>query len=288
MSYMQIENKPCSTRLIFDILIKHMATKDSKKEQRNKEPLKETRSARQSRNEEKLSPGMNPRVKSIITVIVILAIVIVIVLGGFGAAGVAGNFLYEKVLKLLFGFGVILVPILLVIYAIHLIRDQKVSWSWLEATSSIGLLFSILGFIEIISPGVRAGGILGYGVGTLATKIFDVYAGATILGALALISTLILLNEELGIPEFIKNLFAKKDSADSSFEFEEEDIIDDEEETITLTKEQLNAPVVEPLLAGEVGRRQPPGELSNTIPVGRDRGWEHTRRIFAERGWMPT
>ena len=221
-----------------------MAKKDSKTKEVRKD-------SRHEKGPEKLStPGMNPRVKSIILAIIILAIVIVIVLGAFGAAGVAGNFLYEKVLKFLFGFGVILVPILLIIYAMHLIKDRDVTWSWVEAISSVGLLFSILGFIEIVSPGVRAGGLIGYGVGTLATKIFDIYAGATILGALALISTIVLLNEELGIPDFLKNLFSKKERADDLDDMnlgldELEEDEDPEPAVVTLTKEELNAPIAE-------------------------------------------
>jgi S-DNA-T family DNA segregation ATPase FtsK/SpoIIIE len=242
---MQLEKNPCNTRVFTDILIEQMA----KKEQKTKDSPREVRTSKNSRDE-KLSTGMNPRVKSIILVILIIAAVIIIALGAFGAAGVAGNFLYEKILKFFFGFGVILVPILLVIYAIHLIRDHKVTWSWVEAGSSLGLLFSILGFIEIISPGVRAGGIVGYGIGTLATKIFDVYAGATILGATALISTLVLLNEELGIPEFLKNLFSRREKSDDDLEdlnLGLEDLEDEEEvvETVTLTKEELNAPAPE-------------------------------------------
>lgn len=244
MSFMQHRKKPCTVRVFLGILIKQMAKKD----QKNKEVSKESRNEKNTRNPEKLSPAMNPRVKSTIIAILVLAIVVVIVLGGFGAAGVAGNFLYNNILKFLFGFGVILVPILLVIYAIHLIKHRDVVWSWVEAASSIGLLFSILGFIEIISPGVRAGGIIGYGIGTIATKIFDVYAGATLLGAIALISTLVLLNEELGIPDFLKNLFAKKEA--DSFKFEDEDMDDSvEEQVVILTKEQLNeAPNPQPIL----------------------------------------
>jgi S-DNA-T family DNA segregation ATPase FtsK/SpoIIIE len=220
-----------------------MAKKDLKTKEVSRDSKKEKVS-------EKLStPTMNPRVKSIILAIILLAVVIVIVLGAFGAAGVAGNFLYEKILKFLFGFGVILVPILLIIYAMHLIRDRDVNWSWLEATSSIGLLFSILGFIEIVSPGVRAGGLVGYGIGSLATKIFDVYAGATVLGALALISAIVLLNEELGIPEFLKNLFTKKDISndidDATLGLEDLEDEDPEPQIITLSKEELNAPIPE-------------------------------------------
>jgi S-DNA-T family DNA segregation ATPase FtsK/SpoIIIE len=212
---------------------------------------------KQKKNSVEKAPSepSNPRIKRSIIAIVLLAITVVIILGAFNAAGIAGHFLYHTVLKFLVGFGVVLVPIFLVVYAVNLLKNQPHEWSWVEYVSSSLLMISILGFIQIISPGIKGGGIIGYGIGTVMTKIFDVYAGATILGAIALISTLVLIDEELRMPDFLKNMFSKKDVSDDALM----------DEDFKLTKEQLNelppAPIADPLLAGEGGRRQPPGEV---------------------------
>ncbi len=227
-------------RVFTDILIGQMAKKDLKQKKNSVEKAPEESS--------------NPRIKRSIIAIILLAITVVIILGAFDAAGIAGHFIYHSVLKFLVGFGVILVPIFLVVYAVNLLKNQPHEWSWVEYVSSSLLMISILGFIQIISPGIKGGGVIGYGIGTVMTKIFDVYAGATILGAVALISTLVLIDEELRMPAFLKNMFSKSSKEES---FVDEDFV--------LTKADLNelppAPIADPLLAGEGGRRQPPGEV---------------------------
>lgn len=200
--------------------------------------------SQQKKSKEKNPPvASNPRINRSIIAIILLAFTVVIILGAFNAAGVAGHFLYHTIFQNLVGFGVVLVPIFLVVYAINLFKNEPHEWSWIEYTSSAFLMISILGFIQILSPEIRGGGLVGYGIGTVAVKIFDVYAGATILGALTLISTLVLINEELRIPNFLKELFARKDAPR------------ERDEDFVLTKEQLNelppTPVVDPLTVGE-------------------------------------
>jgi DNA segregation ATPase FtsK/SpoIIIE, S-DNA-T family len=160
---------------------------------------------------EKTSVSVNPQVKRFIIAIVGLALGVIVLLGAFGAGGPVGNFLYHKIFQYLFGFAAVLVPIILIILAIAVAFDEHADWSWVEYISFTILGLSVLGFLQIVSPTLRSGGIIGYGVGTLATNLFAVYAGAIILAAIAIISILVLLNEELGVPEFLKSLFAKKE-----------------------------------------------------------------------------
>lgn len=157
------------------------------------------------------TPSINPRIQKIILAIVLVALSIVIILGGFGAAGIAGRFLYHTILESLFGFGVVLVPIFLIFYAIQMFKREDLSLSFVEYGSSFLLLLSVLGFIQIVSPEIRGGGLVGFWVGSFITHVFDVYAGGTILAALAIISILILINEEINLPHFFSNLFAKKE-----------------------------------------------------------------------------
>ena len=190
------------------------------------------------------SRPVHPRLKRSIVAIVLLALGIVIILGAFSIGGVAGNFLYHTVLQSLFGFGVVLVPVFLVVYAVNLLREEPLPWTPLEYGSSVLLVLSTLGFIDVVSPEIRGGGLIGYGIGSVALKIFDVYGGAIVLGALALISILVLMNEELGIPGFLKNLFARKDHSHDLEDMDGEDLddldgLDDDERTITFTAEEL-------------------------------------------------
>ena len=197
---------------------------------------------------------VDPQVQRSVGAILLLVFAIVIILGAFGIAGVAGTFLYHTVFENLFGFGVVLVPVLAIVYAVHLFRGTTNPWTSLEYIGAGFLTLSALGFIDIISPTLRGGGIVGHGIGYVAMKTFDVYAGATILGAIALISILVLLNEELHVPETLSNLFARHPLTPSKREGTEQDDIaigdslmftDEElaeEEPIVLTKEQLQTP----------------------------------------------
>lgn len=205
--------------------------------------IKPKKSSRTTVDELPKSSPFSPQLKRSIVAIIFLVLAIVILLGAFDAAGVAGNFLYHKVFQYLFGWGVILIPIFLVLYAIHLFRNHAAPWHPLEYISAGSLLLSILGFIQVLSPSLRGGGIIGYGIGTLTVSIFDIYAGAIILGAIVLVSILVLLNEELGIPDFIKNLFTKKDTL-----LDQDDEVSDDEGSTTMrfTAEELAAANPEP------------------------------------------
>jgi S-DNA-T family DNA segregation ATPase FtsK/SpoIIIE len=181
--------------------------------------------------------SLDPKIKYSIIAIILLVVALIIILGAFGVAGVAGNFLYHTVFEALFGFGVVLVPVMIIIYAIHLFRGYANPWTILEYISATLLGFSVLGFIQIITPSLRGGGLVGYGIANVMVGIFDVYAAAIILGALSLISVMVLLNEELRIPSFLHNLFSKKESTASqdSVEFGESILLDeltDEDEAI--------------------------------------------------------
>jgi len=199
--------------------------------------------------EPKISPkepqgsSIHPRIKRSIIAIILLVIAIVIVLGAFNASGIVGQFVYHTFLEYLFGFGAILIPIFLIVYAINLLRDEPSPWTWIEYSSSLLLILSVLGFIQIVAPTLSGGGIIGYGIGNLAIKLFATYAGATILGAIALISILVLLNEELGIPEFLKNLFAKKEHLHDDAEIGQTMTFSAEE----LAEEEFGEPQIEPL-----------------------------------------
>lgn len=198
--------------------------------------------------------SLDPKIKYSIIAIILLVIALVIILGAFGVAGVAGNFLYHTVFENLFGFGVVLVPVMIIIYAIHLIRGYVNPWTILEYISASLLGFSTLGFIQVIAPSMRGGGLVGYGIASVMVGIFDVYAAAIILGALSLISVMVLLNEELRIPSFLHNLFTKKETppAAADLEFGEtillDDLADEDEAVIEIEEEDEDEPEEKPSL----------------------------------------
>lgn len=204
--------------------------------------------------EKESSLAIPNHVKRSVLAVILLVLAAVIILGAFGVAGIAGRFLYHTVLQFLFGFGVVLVPVMIIVYAVHLLSGKANPWTGLEYLGASLLGISVLGFIDIVAPGLRGGGLVGHLVGSAATKVFDVYAGAIILAALALISVLVLLNEELQIPSFARAMFSKRQQDDGDIEvgetlmFSDEDFDDpspaneDEEDETPARKEEKPAP----------------------------------------------
>lgn len=204
-----------------------------------KKEIKKTPSVKEK--VEALDAASGPRTRQSVIAIILFVVALVIILGAFETAGVAGKFLYHTIFEKLFGFGVVLVPVGLIIYAIHLLRGKPNPWTITEYISGTTLFLSTLGFIHIISPSLVGGGITGSGIGRAMVQIFDVYAGGIILGAITLISLLILLNEELKIPGFIHTLFARKDKNSEGLTASDlaeggtvllDDLIDEEDEFV--------------------------------------------------------
>lgn len=244
-----------------------MAKKDIKKgaREQSQRPQKEER----SRFSEATDINLDPKIQKIIVAVLLFVLAALIVLGAFGSAGIAGSFLYGTVFRNLFGFGVVLVPVMIIIYAIHLVRGQANPWNALEYISATLLGLSSLGFIHVIAPSLKGGGILGSLIGTSMLRVFDLYASIIILGALVLISVMVLLNEELHIPDAIHALFAKKEKGlDADNESDEDPLdgtvfLDDLEEEEDIEEPEVAPTVIEKIIGKSKGadRGEPEEEM---------------------------
>jgi S-DNA-T family DNA segregation ATPase FtsK/SpoIIIE len=181
------------------------------------------------------TPSMSPQTKRSLVGITLLILALLIILGTFGIAGVVGTFLFKTVFWSLFGFGVVMIPVIIIIYAIHLFRGETNPWTLLEYITATLFGFSLLGLVHVISPQLQAGGIVGKGVGSGMIALVDVYAAGIILAIIAIVSLIIFINEELRVPSLFTNLFQRK----SKNSFEEDEI--DYEGSTTLTAEELEA-----------------------------------------------
>ncbi len=167
---------------------------------------------------------LRPETRRGVFAVVLFLLAIITTLSAFGGAGVAGDFLYTNILRALFGFGVVLVPIFLVVFGVLLFRPVRVKLDWYEGISGIVLFVSVLGMLHIFAPSVTGGGLIGKLVGGSLAAAFEGFAAVVLLGALTIISFLVLFNEELRLPSFINHLFNKKD-----------DVFDEGTTTIKLT-----------------------------------------------------
>ncbi len=132
--------------------------------------------------------------------IAFLVLGLFIVLSVFSLAGIAGEFFYS-VMSSFFGFGYYLLPVLLVVVGISLLKKGKPHVARLHLFTSIAVLLSSLGIMDIASNGsgksvnIFLGGYLGSMVAWPFVKFFGIYAGILILGTILIISLIVLFDE---------------------------------------------------------------------------------------------
>ena len=171
--------------------------------------------------------------------IVFFVLALFLFMSAFNMAGPAGEFFY-KILYLLLGVGYVLLPSLFILLGWSFVKAERPNIGWTRMISSIMFLLSGLSIIDVASV-EHAGGLLGRILSTPFVKLFDVYASIIFLGAILIISILIMFDAKPALIPFFKKilaLFGKK----SSGEIEVEDDIEED------TADRFRSP------AGTVGR----------------------------------
>ncbi len=152
-------------------------------------------------------------------------------LAPFQLGGDVGTFLFEK-LKTLFGVGYYLVPITLLFLTIGLIRQKDETGVGTARAVGAGLLFfSGIGILSLTYT--NAGGIIGNIIMIPFVSLFDPILGGLMLGAVAVVGTLLALDTPLSIGTlFSRDKKNKKDEEyeDAYDETDEEEEYEDEDE----------------------------------------------------------
>lgn len=150
--------------------------------------------------------GLKTQTKHGILAIVFFVFALFFFMSAFNMTGVAGKFIYEKLYYLL-GIGYILLPSLLVLLGSSFVKRETPDFGWKSVISSTMFLLSGLGMIDIAS-GEHAGGFLGEILSTPFVFLFDAYASIIFLGAILIISILVIFDAELDFRLFFKKLWA--------------------------------------------------------------------------------
>lgn len=130
---------------------------------------------------------------------------IIFILSPLEMAGNVGNKMYN-ILKVLFGLGYFLLPLLSLLLSISFAKSVKHSFGTTRAIGSSLFFLSSLALLDLTFTG--KGGMIGRLLHKPLVKLFDVYATSVILGALIIISILIIFDAALSFSS-IKNLFRK-------------------------------------------------------------------------------
>ena len=144
-------------------------------------------------------------------------------------AGRAGAIIY-KVLEYLLGVGYALLPALFILLGCSFLNSKTPNIGWTRTLSAFLFLLSGLGIIDIAS-GKHSGGFLGEILSTPLVALFDVYASIVFLGAILIISLLIMFDARIQVGSFFRKLFWKseenknqeEEATSAAEEYEEEE-----------------------------------------------------------------
>lgn len=219
-----------------------------RKPKKNKVNNKENSSKRSPKEEsdyesEFLGISLKKETKQTISIITLFVISLFFILAGFGAAGVAGDFVFKN-LKKLFGVGYALLPIILILVGFSIYKSERHKVGVVNTIASILFILSGLGFIGIVA-GTENAGLLGKISAWPFLKLFDVYISALFLLALVFISLILIFEERLSfrsIGSFFGKIFGTRQKSDEEDvdEFYEDDEEYDEDEN----EEQKEVPEV--------------------------------------------
>ena len=228
-----------------------MAKKNQKNKTMKSEPKKEI---------ERLSP----ETKSIIWGVILVVFGLLVFLSVFGIAGVVGNSIYSGLHPLL-GFGYYLFPIGLVLLGVSFLKKDKPKVASLNIIFGSLIFLSLLGIFDVVANGsggpdnITVGGHIGNVVSWPFVRFFGIYAGILLLGAILVISTIIISKEKPRVGllfqkiwGFLKTRFKKKEAEDFKTEEtvrkiepekEEDKII--EPKTVEVEKEKKDPEIVD-------------------------------------------
>jgi len=144
----------------------------------------------------KLFGGIKDRTKQGIIAIVFFVLATLFVLASVDKAGFVGANLYHW-FKLLLGLGYFLLPIVFIMLGIAFLKSIPERFPTVKIAGSAIFVFAGLGMIDVLAQ--NEGGIVGHFVGTPLIKLFDLYASVILLGALLIISILIIFETEITV-----------------------------------------------------------------------------------------
>jgi len=151
------------------------------------------------------SRGLKTQTKHGIMAVIFFVFALFFLMSAFNMSGVAGRFIYEKLYYLL-GIGYILLPALLVLLGSSFVKSETPNIGWRSVISSTMFLLSGLGMIDIAS-GKHSGGLLGEILSIPFVSLFDTYASIIFLGAILIISILVIFDAKLEFSSFFKKLW---------------------------------------------------------------------------------
>lgn len=177
------------------------------------------RKKKENKNNDLLPKKLKDETISWIFAVSFFVLFIIFMLAPIQLAGEVGNKIYE-VLKILFGLGYFLLPLLSLLLSISFAKSIKHSFGAVRTIGSFLFFLSSLALLDLTFP--DKGGLIGGVLQKPLVKLFDTYASAVILGALIIISILVIFDAAISF-SWLTNLFKKKEE-EGDEEIEEKEV----------------------------------------------------------------
>ncbi len=198
------------------------------------------------KKEKKDSPLKSPVLKEEtvgwIFAISFFAVFILSMLASVGAAGSVGDAVF-RALKILFGFGYFLIPLVFLMLSVSFARSIKHSFDTARTVGTLLFFFSSLAFLDLTFPG--RGGWVGNFLHQPLVKLFEEYAASVILCAFIVISILVMFDTSIRL-SYVIGLFRKKkeESDQPDIDTKKEARILSNGEPIELSKDRMTPTVI--------------------------------------------
>ena len=167
---------------------KNEEIEDEEDVEEDEKPKRKSSTKRGSKNDKK---RLKDETRQTVLGVTFIAIAIFFVIAGFGAGGVVGHSTREALVYLL-GVGYILAPLFFSILGVTFIRSGRPEIRFVQALGSILFLTGTLGLIDVASQYSHSAGVIGKFFGYIFLGPFDTLGAIIFLGALLIISLVIL------------------------------------------------------------------------------------------------
>jgi S-DNA-T family DNA segregation ATPase FtsK/SpoIIIE len=151
--------------------------------------------ARRKQKQDRPSLHIPDETKRAVGAVLLVLVALFLILSAFGAAGIAGNNTYAWVSYLL-GIGYFILPLLFFTLAWTALQEESAGFTALKIAASAVFAVSALGFVALVS---HDGGYLGSLIAAPALHYFDTYASVVLLGGVALIALIVLVEGRLSL-----------------------------------------------------------------------------------------
>ncbi|ETB64224.1 TPA: DNA translocase FtsK [Candidatus Nomurabacteria bacterium] len=185
------------------------------------------------------------------------------ILSMFNLSGIAGEFVYKS-FKSFFGFGYYLLPILLVVIGISFMKNNVIEFAKKNIIFGSILLLSLLSIMDITSNGIGKsidftyGGYVGSIVAWPFVKLFGLYGSILILGAVLVVSLIVLFDEKPNLIPIFKKLWERLNTINISLPFGNKNKISGMDYTTNEIKEEPVKETVEPKNENQIEYEESP------------------------------